>query len=61
MNEQRVGCGSSCGETQRGFRAMVEIEAETLLAQTGFVGYPAVMLIGFPAAGGVERRDLHRA
>lgn len=36
---------------QRGFRAMVEIEAETLLAQTGFVGYPAVMLIGLPAAG----------
>ena len=36
---------------QRGFRAMVEIEAETLLGQTGFVGYPAVMLIGFPAAG----------
>jgi len=33
---------------QSGFQAMVEIEAETLLAQTGFTGYPAVMLIGFP-------------
>jgi hypothetical protein len=33
---------------QPGFRAMVEIEAETLLDQTGFNGYPEVWLIGFP-------------
>lgn len=35
---------------QLGFRAMVEIEAETLLGQTGFNGYPEVRLIGFPVA-----------
>ncbi|MGH3191699.1 MAG: hypothetical protein ACRDPY_28640 [Streptosporangiaceae bacterium] len=33
---------------QHGFRAMVEIEAESLLGQTGFAGYPMVILIGFP-------------
>ena len=36
---------------QLGFRAMVEIEAETLLDQTGLAGYPEVRLIGFPVAG----------
>jgi len=36
---------------QRGFGAMVETEAETLLKQAGFAGYPAVLLIGFPAVG----------
>lgn len=36
---------------QHGFRVAVEIEAETLLAQTGFTGYPEVLLVGFPAAG----------
>lgn len=36
---------------QRGFRAQVEIQAKLLLTQTGFVGYPRVMLIGFPITG----------
>jgi hypothetical protein len=35
---------------QLGFRAMVEIETEALLDQTGFNGFPEVRLIGVPAA-----------